>query len=221
MATHMQDPPSKSNPNNPNANNNAVNAHQLPPQPPPTAAVPPSSTGVTSSVFIRGDGCEGGSPNAHHRRAHSERDTTGLSSENTELKLRLQAMEQQAQLRDALNDALMKEVERLKIATGEAMKPSESFNLGMQQMQFAGSNFFPVPQSSGPPGLQSIPMMSFCHPPSNIPHEMQQSNSHQLADILHNDQLGRLQGLDISSKGSTLVKAEGPSLSASESSNTF
>ncbi|KAL1332405.1 hypothetical protein HN51_061219 [Arachis hypogaea] len=405
MATHMQDPPSKSNPNNPNANNNAVNAHQLPPQPPPTAAVPPSSTGVTSSVFIRGDGCEGGSPNAHHRRAHSEvsfrlpddmmdlspsdpftggsstasleeigseddlfstyidveklsggggasngsiqggngldqssyggagtsgnneedkspggngsagaggarprhrhsnsvdgsttgvfgeimeakkamppdklaelwtidpkrakrilanrqsaarskerkaryiqelerkvqtlqteattlsaqltlyqRDTTGLSSENTELKLRLQAMEQQAQLRDALNDALMKEVERLKIATGEAMKPSESFNLGMQQMQFAGSNFFPVPQSSGPPGLQSIPMMSFCHPPSNIPHEMQHSNSHQLADILHNDQLGRLQGLDISSKGSTLVKAEGPSLSASESSNTF
>lgn len=29
-----------------------------------------------------------------------QRDTTGLSSENTELKLRLQAMEQQAQLRD-------------------------------------------------------------------------------------------------------------------------
>jgi len=29
-----------------------------------------------------------------------QRDTTGLSTENTELKLRLQAMEQQAQLRD-------------------------------------------------------------------------------------------------------------------------
>lgn len=29
-----------------------------------------------------------------------QRDTTGLSSENTELKLRLQAMEQQAHLRD-------------------------------------------------------------------------------------------------------------------------
>lgn len=29
-----------------------------------------------------------------------QRDTTGLTTENTELKLRLQAMEQQAQLRD-------------------------------------------------------------------------------------------------------------------------
>lgn len=29
-----------------------------------------------------------------------QRDTTGLTNENTELKLRLQAMEQQAQLRD-------------------------------------------------------------------------------------------------------------------------
>ncbi|CAN7000831.1 unnamed protein product [Brassica oleracea var. botrytis] len=32
----------------------------------------------------------------------SERDTTGLSSENTELKLRLQVMEQQAKLRDSM-----------------------------------------------------------------------------------------------------------------------
>ncbi|KAI4994194.1 hypothetical protein ZWY2020_029242 [Hordeum vulgare] len=46
-----------------------------------------------------------------------QRDTTGLSSENAELKIRLQAMEQQAQLRDALNDALKQEVERLKMAT--------------------------------------------------------------------------------------------------------
>lgn len=32
-----------------------------------------------------------------------QRDTTGLSTENTELKLRLQSMEQQAQLRDGKN----------------------------------------------------------------------------------------------------------------------
>ncbi|XP_072969867.1 transcription factor VIP1-like [Typha angustifolia] len=48
-----------------------------------------------------------------------QRDTTGLTSENRELKLRLQAMEQQAQLRDALNEALREEVQRLKIATGQ------------------------------------------------------------------------------------------------------
>lgn len=36
-----------------------------------------------------------------------QRDTTGLSSENTELKLRLQAMEQQAQLRDGKHPPLV------------------------------------------------------------------------------------------------------------------
>ncbi|CAJ1960590.1 unnamed protein product [Sphenostylis stenocarpa] len=152
-----------------------------------------------------------------------QRDTTGLSSENTELKLRLQAMEQQAQLRDALNDALMKEVERLKIATGEALNNhSESFNIGMNQMSFAGSNFFSIPPHSGPPN-QSMHLPPFGHTPSSMPvHQLQQTNSHQISDILQNDQLGRLQGLDISSsKGSPIVKSEGPSMSANESSTTF
>ncbi|GAV78447.1 bZIP_2 domain-containing protein [Cephalotus follicularis] len=48
-----------------------------------------------------------------------QRDTTGLTTENKELKMRLQAMEQQAHLRDALNEALREEVQRLKIATGQ------------------------------------------------------------------------------------------------------
>ncbi|XP_076886807.1 transcription factor VIP1-like [Bidens hawaiensis] len=48
-----------------------------------------------------------------------QRDTTGLTSENKELKLRLQAMEQQAKLRDALNDTLRAEVQRLKLETGQ------------------------------------------------------------------------------------------------------
>lgn len=48
-----------------------------------------------------------------------QRDSAGLTSENKELRLRLQAMEQQAQLRDALNEALAAEVQRLKLATGE------------------------------------------------------------------------------------------------------
>lgn len=48
-----------------------------------------------------------------------QRDTSGLSVENNELKLRLQSMEQQAQLREALNDALKDEVQRLKLVTGQ------------------------------------------------------------------------------------------------------
>ncbi|XP_027332754.1 transcription factor RF2b-like [Abrus precatorius] len=151
-----------------------------------------------------------------------QRDTTGLSTENTELKLRLQAMEQQAQLRDALNETLKKEVERLKVATGEMMSPTESFNLGMHQMPFTGSNFMPIPPQSGPSGHQNIQLSPFGHSPSTMPtHQLQQTNSYPFSEILRNDQLGRFQGLDISSKGSTLVKSEGPSLSASESSTAF
>nr|XP_043607151.1 transcription factor VIP1 [Erigeron canadensis] len=56
-----------------------------------------------------------------------QRDTTGLTSENKELKLRLQAMEQQAKLRDALNETLRSEVQRLKIETGQ-MPPLNGMN---------------------------------------------------------------------------------------------
>ena len=122
----------------------------------------------------------------------------------------------------ALNEALKKEVERLKVATGEMMSPTESFNLGMHQMPFTGSNFFPVPPQSGPSGHQNIQLPAFAHAPSSVPtRQMQQTSSHPLSEIMQNDQLGRLQGLDISSKGPTLVKSEGPSLSVSESSTTF
>ncbi|URE32196.1 Fumarate hydratase 1, mitochondrial [Musa troglodytarum] len=45
-----------------------------------------------------------------------QRDSAGLTNQNHELRFRLQAMEQQAQLRDALNEALTAEVQRLKLA---------------------------------------------------------------------------------------------------------
>ncbi|KAI3464654.1 hypothetical protein Pfo_021317 [Paulownia fortunei] len=48
-----------------------------------------------------------------------QRDTTGLTTENKELKMKLQAMEQQAHLRDALNEALKDELQWLKIAAGQ------------------------------------------------------------------------------------------------------
>ncbi|PPS04615.1 hypothetical protein GOBAR_AA16051 [Gossypium barbadense] len=48
-----------------------------------------------------------------------QRDSAGLTSQNNELKFRLQAMEQQAQLKDALNEALAAEVQRLKLTAAE------------------------------------------------------------------------------------------------------
>ncbi|XP_042385231.1 transcription factor VIP1-like [Zingiber officinale] len=50
---------------------------------------------------------------------HFQRDSTSLTAENRELKLRLQAMEQQSKLREALNEALREEVQRLKNQIGE------------------------------------------------------------------------------------------------------
>ncbi|RDY12683.1 putative transcription factor PosF21, partial [Mucuna pruriens] len=50
-----------------------------------------------------------------------QRDTNGLTAENSELKLRLQTMEQQVHLQDALNDALKDEIQHLKVLTGQVM----------------------------------------------------------------------------------------------------
>ncbi|XVE58915.1 hypothetical protein DITRI_Ditri05aG0001200 [Diplodiscus trichospermus] len=151
-----------------------------------------------------------------------QRDTTGLSTENAELKLRLQAMEQQAQLRDALNEALKKEVERLKIATGETMSLSESFSLGMHHMPYTASTFLPIPPQQGTAGQQNMQLPNFTGSQSSMSnHHLPWTNPHHMSDITQNDPLGRLQGLDISSKGSNLAKNEGPSISACESSTTF
>ncbi|XP_022137753.1 probable transcription factor PosF21 [Momordica charantia] len=51
-----------------------------------------------------------------------QRDTNGLAAENSEMKLRLQTMEQQVHLQDALNEALKEEIQHLKALTGQAMQ---------------------------------------------------------------------------------------------------
>ncbi|XP_057549067.1 transcription factor RF2b-like [Amaranthus tricolor] len=149
-----------------------------------------------------------------------QRDTTGLTTENTELKLRLQAMEQQAQLRDALNEALKQEVERLRVATGEVVGPSESFNLGMHGMQYNHSAFYSLPQQHAPQAQQSMQLPLYHQSQGNM-HHMHSSNSQNLSEFMPNDHLGRLQGLDIGSRGPHVVKSEGASMCASESSSTF
>ncbi|XP_047318005.1 probable transcription factor PosF21 [Impatiens glandulifera] len=67
-----------------------------------------------------------------------QRDTNGLNVENSELKLRLQTMEQQVHLQDALNEALKEEIQHLKVVTGQTVVPnfqsssSSSFGGGQQ-----------------------------------------------------------------------------------------
>ncbi|XP_078173642.1 bZIP transcription factor 29-like [Carex rostrata] len=100
-----------------------------------------------------------------------QRDSAGLVSQNNELKIRLQAMEQQAQLRDALNEALSAEVKRLKLATGEisdshhqkatgGMNNHHQYSLSsqmlqqMQQMQLQQRQQQQVPLQQKPQGPQ-------------------------------------------------------------------
>ncbi|KAH7692475.1 Basic-leucine zipper domain-containing protein [Dioscorea alata] len=81
-----------------------------------------------------------------------QRDSAGLNSQNNELKFRLQAMEQQAQLRDALNEALTAEVQRLKIVTSELGDPHHPNNLN-QQMHI-NHQLFQLPQLQKSPHQQ-------------------------------------------------------------------
>ncbi|KAG2324036.1 hypothetical protein Bca52824_006764 [Brassica carinata] len=126
-----------------------------------------------------------------------------LTLSSRELRLRLQSMEQQGQLRNG------KEVERMKIETGEMSDNSESFDMGMQQIQYSPSNFMAIPPYHN--GSVNGQDMRF---DQNQP--MEKSNSQSVSEFLQN---GRLQGLEISSSNnnSSIVKSEGPSLSASES----
>ncbi|XP_009141921.2 bZIP transcription factor 18 [Brassica rapa] len=163
-----------------------------------------------------------------------QRDTTGLSSENTELKLRLQVMEQQAKLRDALNDQLKKEVERLKFATGE-VSHADAYNLQMSHMQYSQQpqqqSFFQhhhqQQQQADAQNLQQMTHQFHLFQPNNnqnpqlMHHATSNSSgqSHSFAEAMHEDHLGRLQGLDISScgRGSNFGRSD----TVSESSSTM
>ncbi|CAN1268266.1 Transcription factor VIP1, partial [Linum perenne] len=89
-----------------------------------------------------------------------QRDTSGLNTENRELKLRLQAMEQQAHLRDALNEALREEVQRLKIAAGQMpVSNGNQFHrpqYSSQQQQPLQTQQQGLPPQSPPPNSQNL-----------------------------------------------------------------
>ena len=108
-------------------------------------------------------------------------------------------------------------MERLRVATGEMSTTSDTFNLTTQHLPYNQTTFFSNQPQAGSNESLNVQMQQF--------HTLQagMSNHQQhpmLYDSMHQDPLGRFQGLDISN-GSTHVKSEGPSISASESSSTF
>jgi uncharacterized protein (DUF1501 family) len=89
-----------------------------------------------------------------------QRGTSDLNIENKHLKMRLQALDQQAELRDALNEALREELNRLKIAAGEIPQGNgNSYNRPQfsSQHQFGNNNKNQQMSTNGPPSQQQRP----------------------------------------------------------------
>ncbi|KAF7132284.1 hypothetical protein RHSIM_Rhsim09G0027000 [Rhododendron simsii] len=109
-----------------------------------------------------------------------QRDKMGLTTENVELKTLLEIKQQQAELRDALSEALTQEVEKLKISNGGIQTPPESFILGAQpnsplaclspSQPLVQYNSFTSPSSMQPP-VQYKPVSS----PSTLQSPLQSS----------------------------------------------
>lgn len=104
-----------------------------------------------------------------------QRDSVGLTNQNNELKFRLQAMEQQAQLRDALNEALTAEVRRLKLATQEMASDSDpSKGVANQQLPM-NSQMFQVHQQQ--PSQLNIHQLQHQHQQSHSQVKFQQQQN--------------------------------------------
>lgn len=110
-----------------------------------------------------------------------------------------------------LNEALKREVERLRIATGEIRTPQQApLNLGGTQLPYAqacnpSSTYLQIPQSSLPSGhYNNIQLPLFPDAPYRMPTPiLHQADNNPLppSENLQNDPFSCSQGFDISSMG--------------------
>ncbi|KAH1112641.1 hypothetical protein AAZX31_04G203200 [Glycine max] len=153
-----------------------------------------------------------------------QRDTTGLTTENTELKLRLQAMEQQANLCDALNEALKKEVDGLKIATGEIVMHN-AHGLGMHPLTYSQAPFFSHQSQHGQSELQAMQMPQLHSLSSNVPTSDEPlfdlDIPYDLSEMLSSESIGQFQGLDIGDGVLHNLMPDCPSISVNNINNAF
>lgn len=105
-----------------------------------------------------------------------QRDNGSLNVENNELKIRLQSMEQQVHLQDALNSTLREEVQRLKVATGQAVANGSSL-MGVGSSFGGAQQFYPQNHQA---------MQSFM-----ATQQLQQLQLHSQRQQLHQGQLGQ------------------------------
>ncbi|KAB2628209.1 transcription factor PosF21 [Pyrus ussuriensis x Pyrus communis] len=115
-----------------------------------------------------------------------QRESVSLTSENNELKFRLQALEQQAQLKDALNEALTGEVQRLKLAAGElgggeghlSNRMAQQLSLNQQMLQLQHLNLYQMQQQPQHQAQQNTQPQQFMQQPQqNRPSHHQNGNA--------------------------------------------
>ncbi|XP_021283650.1 uncharacterized protein LOC110416125 [Herrania umbratica] len=114
-----------------------------------------------------------------------QRDSAGLTSQNNELKFRLQAMEQQAQLKDALNEALAAEVQRLKVTAAELSGEAHLSSCMAQQLSLNHPMFQLQPQQ--PQQVNVYQMQQQQQQPQHSQHNQLQTLQQQNDDPTANE----------------------------------
>nr|XP_043634344.1 probable transcription factor PosF21 [Erigeron canadensis]XP_043634345.1 probable transcription factor PosF21 [Erigeron canadensis] len=139
-----------------------------------------------------------------------QRDTSCLNAENSELRLRLQTMEQQVHLQDALNDALKEEIQHLKAVTGQNLSNGGSL---MNFPPFGSSNqqqqqFYPQSQAMNTmltaQQFQQLQIQSH-----KQQHQFQQQHLHQLQQQQQQQEQHLAQTTDLKARSSMSLKEHG------------
>lgn len=99
-----------------------------------------------------------------------QRDTTDLTAENKELKLRLEALEQEAQLREDLNEALKEELQRLRAQSTRLGGITGNASFGGIFNQLASQFAMQQLNNSAPQQTQHQPQVGMPPPPSGQNH---------------------------------------------------
>ncbi|KAK7315221.1 hypothetical protein VNO77_33758 [Canavalia gladiata] len=94
-----------------------------------------------------------------------QRDTTDLTAENKELKMRLEALEQEAQLREDLNEALKEELQRLRAQSSRLGAIAGNSSFGGLFNQLASQLAMQQLNNSPPQQAQQQPQVGMPPPP--------------------------------------------------------
>ncbi|CAM8981984.1 unnamed protein product [Rhodiola kirilowii] len=111
-----------------------------------------------------------------------QKDTIGLMAENNELKVRLQTIEQQVMLQDALNEGLKDEIQHMKVLTGQTMSNGGP----MMNFPYGTTHYYHNNQAMRP----LMAAQQFPHPHYH-PHKQQ----HQFQQLQHQRRDQQLQQL--------------------------